>query len=261
MSGRAKVLVAAALGLVALLCAAASASAATPGWECVPTTAGQAVVSGGTGSAPSCGAGTTPVLAPTYVASGVGGKPTVQLSAVNLQILNGAGQTSTLNGEGNLVLGYDETPGRQTGSHDLVLGRQQTFSGYGEIVAGVGNHVSGNLAVAFGHANTASGSYAVTAGDSNTARATAATALGGYGNTVAGAYGALLGGCSNLVGTGTVSEAPICSDATGHAHDFATVAGGAANQAQGQGSSILGGHSRTLSGMFDSQAGPTVFSP
>lgn len=50
-----------------------SALALTPGWECVPTAAGHDVVSGGTGSAPSCGSGTTPVLAPTYVSSGTGG--------------------------------------------------------------------------------------------------------------------------------------------------------------------------------------------
>jgi hypothetical protein len=59
-----------------LLSMTGAALAATPGWECVPTTAGQAVVSGGTGAAPSCGAGTTVVLAPTFVSSGVGGKPT-----------------------------------------------------------------------------------------------------------------------------------------------------------------------------------------
>src|SRR5438477_343683 len=83
-----------------------------PGWECVPTAAGQAVVSGGTGAAPSCGAGTTAVLAPTYIASGVvGGKPTVQFAAVNVQIVNGAGSTASVNGKGNLVLGYDENPG------------------------------------------------------------------------------------------------------------------------------------------------------
>ena len=63
----------------------------TPGWECVPTTAGQAVVSGGTGSAPSCGAGATAVLAPTYLASGVGSRPTVRFAAVNVQIVNGSG--------------------------------------------------------------------------------------------------------------------------------------------------------------------------
>ena len=51
----------------------------TPGWECVPVTAGQPVVSGGTGAAPSCAGGSTAVLAPTYVSSGVGGKPTVVL--------------------------------------------------------------------------------------------------------------------------------------------------------------------------------------
>ena len=73
--------------------------AVAPGWECVPTAAGQAVVSGGTGAAPSCGAGTTAVLAPTYIASGVvGGKPTVQFAAVNVQIVNGAGSTASVNG-------------------------------------------------------------------------------------------------------------------------------------------------------------------
>src|SRR5690242_14733061 len=74
--------------------------AVTPGWECVPATAGQAVVSGGTGSAPSCGTGTTAVLAPTYVSAGVGGKPTVRFAAVNVQIVNGAAATATVNGTG-----------------------------------------------------------------------------------------------------------------------------------------------------------------
>ncbi len=71
------------------LLAAAASAAVTPGWECIPATAGQPVVSGGTGAAPSCGAGNTPVLAPTYVSSGVGGKPTVQFSAVNVRSSTG----------------------------------------------------------------------------------------------------------------------------------------------------------------------------
>jgi hypothetical protein len=41
-------------------------------------------------------------------ASGVGGKPTVQVAGANVQILSGAGAESTDNGEGNLVVGYDE---------------------------------------------------------------------------------------------------------------------------------------------------------
>jgi hypothetical protein len=40
-----------------------------------------------------------------YVASGVAGKPTIQFSAVNVQVLSGAGSTNaTVNGEGNLVV-------------------------------------------------------------------------------------------------------------------------------------------------------------
>src|SRR5919204_3281661 len=108
-------------------------AAVTPGWECIPTTAGQPVVSGGTGSAPSCGAGTTAVLAPTYVASGVGGKPTVQFAAVNVQIVSGSGATdAAVNGKGNLVIGYDENPASrpQTGSHDLILGERNAWTGY-----------------------------------------------------------------------------------------------------------------------------------
>src|SRR5436309_15319489 len=132
-----------ALGAIMGLCWVSCAWAAvTPAWECVPTTAGQAVVSGGTGATPSCGGGQTAVLAPTYVSSGVGGKPTVQFAAVNVQIVSGSGGTNAkVNGEGNLVIGYDENPGGlpQTGSHDLILGRNQSFTGFAELLGGEQN--------------------------------------------------------------------------------------------------------------------------
>ena len=46
------------IGLIATVVAvfgslSSTAFAVTPGWECVPTTAGQAVTSGGTGTSPS----------------------------------------------------------------------------------------------------------------------------------------------------------------------------------------------------------------
>ncbi len=50
----------------------------------------------------------------TLIASGVGGKPTIRFSGVNVQIVNGSGKTSTVNGEGNLVIGYDENPKGRT---------------------------------------------------------------------------------------------------------------------------------------------------
>src|SRR5437764_3237478 len=157
------------LGVVA----GAAWGAVTPGWECVPTAAGQAVVSGGTGPAPSCGAGTTAVLAPTFIPSGVGGKPTVQFAAVNVQIVNGAGSTASVNGKGNLVVGYDENPGAlsQSGSHDLILGRNQSFTGFAELVGGFQNTATGSYSAVLGAFNTASGTYAtVTGGQNNAAK-------------------------------------------------------------------------------------------
>jgi hypothetical protein len=126
------------IGLIAAAVAAAfgalcsAAFALAPGWECVPSTAGQAVTSGGTGSSLSCGSSSTAVLAPTYLAAGstgvVGGKATVQFSGVNVQIVNGLKLTATTNGAGNLVIGYDESFGTQTGSHNLVLGTSQSYT-------------------------------------------------------------------------------------------------------------------------------------
>ncbi len=80
-----------------------------------------------------------------FVASGIGGKPTVQFSGINVQIVSGSGSTAgAVNGEGNLVIGYDENTGghAQTGSHDLILGEEQTFTSFGGVVAGFRNTIS-----------------------------------------------------------------------------------------------------------------------
>ena len=82
----------------------------------------------------------------SFVAAGVGGKPTVQFSGVNVQVVNGEGKTASANGEGNLVIGYDEQPGTQTGSHNLALGTGQTFTSYGGFVAVFKNAVKGPFA-------------------------------------------------------------------------------------------------------------------
>jgi hypothetical protein len=163
----------------------AAALAVTPGWECVPTTAGQAVISGGTGAAPSCVAGTSAVLAPTYVSSGVGGKPTVVFSAVNLQVVSGSGSTSAaVNGEGNLVVGYAENLGshRRTGSNNLIVGSNDGWTSYGSIVGGSANSATGPYATVFGTKNTGSGHWTFVAGQQNRASGRSASVLGGDGN-------------------------------------------------------------------------------
>ena len=223
-----------------LLSITGAALAATPGWECVPTTAGQAVVSGGTGAAPSCGAGTTAVLAPTFVSSGVGGKPTVQFSGVNLQIINGSGVETTINGEGNLVLGYDEKPGTQTGSHDLLLGGTgNSYTSYGGIVGGAYNN------------KISSGYASVLGGAENTASGYTSTILGGRSNKTSANLTTVSGGCSNLAGTGALTVNSACTNTALKGY-FASILGGTGNQAEGENASVSGGELNTASGFASS---------
>ena len=135
----------------------------------------------GYGSSPACSSGTA-VLAPTFVSSGVGGKATAQFAPVNVQVVSGSGLTNgAVNGKGNLVVGYDESPGSQTGSHNLVLGDHQAYTSYGSLVGGTGNTVSGRDSAVLAQNNTASGAYAnITGGRFSTASGQYSAVQGGY---------------------------------------------------------------------------------
>jgi len=241
------VAVAACMAMSLLLMMASGALAASPIYLCIGTKAAQGVKSGGmTGTCPKPTEKVTyaKVALPSeeaeqqkllailpyikYVASGVGGKPTIQITGANLQILSGSGSTSgAVNGAGNLVIGYDENSGKeQTGSHDLILGEEQTFTAYGGILAGYGNTVSGPFAsVTGGKLNTASGLMAsVSGGTLNTANsAYTASVGGGYWNTASGPYASVTGGGKNV--------------ASG---EQSSVSGGWKNAAIGTYSAILG---------------------
>jgi hypothetical protein len=144
-----------------------------------------------------------------FQASGVGGKPTVQLSGVNLQLINGSGSEFTVNGEGNLVIGYNPSPGPQTGSHNLVLGTSgQGYGGYGGIEAGFKNSISGSGgSVLGGDSNRAVGLGAVViAGQGNEARGQDSWVGGGSTNLAAGLDSAVTGGFQNNA-NGFFSEA------------------------------------------------------
>jgi hypothetical protein len=122
------------VALLALVASSPAGAEAASVSLCVSTTAGQAVTSG------ACGPSGTTVARPasptdqqtlisllpylSYTPSGIDGKPTITVTGANLQIVDGSGSTSTVNGTGNLILGYDETPGTQTGSHDMILGEK-----------------------------------------------------------------------------------------------------------------------------------------
>ena len=117
-----------------------------------------------------------------YVSSGAGGKPTIQFSGVNLQILNGEGSTEATNGAGNLIIGYDENPNTepQTGSHNLVLGPEQRYTSYGSIIGG--------------RNNKALGPDTFLVGVGNVARNEGSSVSGGFENTAGFAFSSIFGG-------------------------------------------------------------------
>lgn len=144
-------------------------TAVTPGWECVPTTAGQTVVSGGTGASPSCGSGTTAVLAPTYVSSGVGGKPTVEFSGLGLEATVAGGEVDSATRGAASVGG---------GQFDDASGGGAAISG------GDDSDASDSFASISGGYNNFATTFdaSVSGGEENTASATGASVLGGDSN-------------------------------------------------------------------------------
>ncbi len=189
-----------------------------------------------------------------FVPSGVGGKPTIQFTGANVQVVSGSGATDgPVNGAGNLVIGYDESPGEQTGSNNLVVGTEQTYTSWGSVLAGEGNRSSSHGGVVFGYRNLAAGEYdAVTAGSNNVAKGAFSAVSGGQsnealpsnhetGSSVSGGYHNVARGLDNSVAGGT-------EDAAGGEGSF--VAGGFGNAAYGPGASVLGG-SKDASGGVD----------
>jgi len=205
-----------ALGLLMVL--ASGALAASPIYECVPAKYGAALTAGNASGECKANKKTTytPVALPAtaeeqqkllailpyikYVQKGVGGKPTIQFSGANVQIVNGEGKTETANGAGNLIIGYDQTGGEfelagepitteavQTGSHNLVLGALNTYTSWGSILGGPRNTASGPLTQVFGWTNTASNGFAsVTGGVGNYASGPESPVSGGELNEASG---------------------------------------------------------------------------
>ena len=200
------------------------------------------------------------------VPSGVGGKPTIQVSGANLQIVNGEGKTNTTNGAGNLVIGYDQSreqaceevheecipgiPGRQTGSHNLIVGSGQSFTSYGGIVAGlVGTITAPYASVTGGFQNEASGERAsVSGGSTNRASALFASVSGGALNKASGFSASVSGGIQDTA-SGLFSSVSGGHKNTASA-GFSSISGGEGNKATGGASSISGGEQNKATGSW-----------
>ena len=294
----------------ALLTAAGVAVAAGPAagsahagvFVCVPATAGAAVTSGGSDG--TCAAG-KPVELPesradqqtlmsalpylSFKAAGIGGKPTITFKGANVQLVNGAGATMSKNGTGNLVLGYNENPGSQTGSHSLWTGYAQTVTGAGAVVTGFDNKATGDLSTVAGGAHNSAPGFAslvgggwyqnagdfgtalggrsnkangyfdtAIGGENNVAKGGSSTAAGGYYNVAAGRYSVAAGGCSNVAGAGTLASYDGCpsdNSTYGAVGDAASVFGGKFNHAAATMTVASGGERNKATGRLSTLNG------
>jgi hypothetical protein len=96
----------------------------------------------------------------------------VRITGANLRLVNGLGATETMNGLGNLIVGYpeprDSGETRQTGSHNVVVGTQHQFSSFGGLVVGLQNEIRGAFAsVSGGVRNMAVGKFSAVSGGQN----------------------------------------------------------------------------------------------
>jgi len=198
--------------------------------------------------------------------------PTLRLTGLNLQIVNGLGATNgypadpttidplltATNGTGNIILGYSEAPAGgalRTGSHNFITGTGHEFTSYGGAVFGQNNEIAGAYAtVTGGVENVASGDKStVTGGGSNIASSGGTSINGGFGNRSEGFFSSVTGGTEN-VATGNFSSV----NGGGHNHasgTYAWVGGGKLNEATGQFSSVGGGSNNEAAGSRSAVAG------
>jgi hypothetical protein len=171
-----------------------------------------------------------------YVASGVGGKPTIQFSGANVQIVNGEGSTKTTNGAGNLIIGYDEGPGAQTGSHNVIVGPEDEYMSYGALIAGRDNRALSPDSFLAGIANKTSNE--------------GASVSGGRLGTASGLYSSVTGGRGNIAGAG---DSSVSGGAENKAEeDWSWVSGGEGNRTTGMTASISGGKENVAAFEFSS---------
>lgn len=177
---------------------------------------------------------------------------TLRLNGVNLQVVNGAGSTdSTPNGTGNMIVGYDESDealDEHSGSHSVVLGRNNEYRSYGGIISGRSNAIeSPNGAAIGGTGNRVRAQGAVSLGGSfNDVSGRGAVSVGGADGFASGEQSVVVGGSSNNAsGKQSIAVGGDGNDATGAS---ATTTGGFQNRASGGASVVSGGANRSATG-------------
>ena len=188
------------------------------------------------------------VLAALSLEVGPLGIEHVVVTGVNLQVVDGSGDTYTSpRGRGNVIVGYDEGPAAdKRGSHNVVIGPGHRYAdAVGGLVAGRANTIANTAAVVVGGENNhALGLFStVVAGEDNVASGHGSVVAGGRSNTASGIYSVVSGGSEN---TASGQHAGVFGGRRNLATNaLATVCGGGDNRASGPASSVIGGQSRT----------------
>ena len=123
-----------------------------------------------------------------HLDDGAGGtNKTIRITDVNVQIVNGSGQTKDENGVGNLLVGYQENFGARlrTGSHNIATGIDNEFTSYGGYVGGISNGINGSYSV-------------VLTGSDNVAEGVVSCIIGGLLNNALGLGSIVVGGKENV---------------------------------------------------------------
>jgi len=174
----------------------------------------------------------------------VNGQPTFRFTGVNVQIVNGSGFTSGVNGVGNLIIGYDE-PFNLTIRELCSVGADSS----GALIrdAAACSAVGGTFA--FSHK---SGSHNLIVGDHHNYSSHAGVALGRR-NSILNPYAVVTGGTDNVA----AGEGSSVSGGSGNQSlfFFSSVSGGRTNKASGQDSSVSGGFANSAKARHSSVSG------
>ncbi len=216
----------------------------------------------------------------------IDGHPTAVFNAINLQVNSGSGRTDrTVNGLGNLIIGYNESSSNspyfcsdsaynnqslctasghiwnnnvRRGSHNLIIGANNSYDDYGSIVSGVGHTANASYSnILGGLANHTAARYSnVSGGRYNETHALFSSISGGYDNITSGKYSSVSGGRRNTASGdySSVSGGQL-NTASGQ---YSSVTSGSGNQATETGASVTGGQSNTANGFMSNVSGGAI---
>ena len=190
------------------------------------------------------------------------GYKTVRLTGANLQIVNGLDDTETVNGVGNLLIGYQEIMGfpcDRSGSHNIIGGDNNSYTSFGGLAVGDNSFLLSQYSSILGGVDNAvtSPTSVVVGGASNEAGGLSSVVVGGQGNDVSPISngGVVVGGVANVSAShfGTILGGN--SNATRGSEDV--IVGGWNNRSIGTYATTVGGFNNSANGLFSTVSGGT----